>query len=241
MLIEGSISVKAALAGGRRSVEKVLAARERQDRNTRYILRLAAEKQVPVERLPADEIASLASGRTHGGILAEAGPRQYDPLDSALAAADPFLVLLEGVEDPYNLGYIIRTLYASGCSGLILPERDWSNSEPIILRSSAGASEYLPLILTAQPAMTVQDCRKAGLQAYAAMRREAVSYLEADYRSPILLAIGGEMRGLSRPVLEACQQNIYIPYANDFRNALNAAAAAAVLSYEVYRQRAAEK
>ena len=83
----------------------------------------------------------------------------------------------------------------------------------------------------------VKDIKKQGVKTYAAMRKDAITYLEADYRKPSLIAIGGEMRGLSSAVRNEIEQNIYIPYANDFRNALNAASAAAVLSFEVYRQR----
>lgn len=236
-MIEGSVSVKAAILGNKRTVGRLFCDREKHDKNTAFIIRQAESRNIPVERLPREEIDRMADGKTHGGLLALCGNRTYDPLSSALEADCPFVVILEGVEDPFNLGYIIRTLYTAGCTGLVIRNRDWSFSEPVILKSSAGASEYINLILSDDMASSLRYLKKQGCVTYAAMRKDAVSYLEADYRKPSVLLIGGEMRGLSSSVLRCSDQNIYIPYANDFRNALNAAAAAAVLGFEVFRQR----
>ena len=189
---------------------------------------------MPLER---KEINAMAAGRTHGGLVAEASPRIYQELSECMHGKTPFLVLLEGVEDPFNLGYIIRTLYSAGCDGLILPRHDWTSAESTIAKSSAGAFEYMNIVMSDDLPKLVKDIKKQGIKTYAAMRKDAITYLEADYRQPCLLAIGGEMRGLSSAVRNEIERNIYIPYANDFRNALNAASAAAVLSFEVYRQR----
>ena len=236
MIIEGGVSVKAAMLGGRRQVEQIMLDRERHDRDARFIVHQAERQGIKVVRCDRQEIDAFAAGRTHGGVIAETGPRQWQELPDLLCGI-PFAVLLEGVEDPFNLGYVIRSLYSAGCTGLILRQRDWQRTEPVILKSSAGAFEYLPVILSDDPAKAVQYCRDQGLKSYAAMRKDAVSYFEVDYRQPVLIAIGGEMRGLSAGVLANCEQNIYIPYANDFRNALNAAGAAAALGFEVLRQR----
>ena len=189
---------------------------------------------MPLER---EEINSMATGRTHGGLVAQAGPRVYQELSECMHGKAPFLVLLGGVEDPFNLGYIIRTLYSAGCDGLILPRHDWASAESTIVKSSAGAFEYMNIVMSDNLPQLVKDIKKQGIKTYAAMRKDAITYLEADYQKSSLIAIGGEMRGLSSAVRNEIEQNIYIPYANDFRNALNAASAAAVLSFEVYRQR----
>ena len=178
----------------------------------------------------------MASGRTHGGVIAIAKERTYQNLSDCLAKENPFLVLLEGVEDPFNAGYVMRSLYSAGCDGLIMRERDWKESEAVIVKSSAGASEYLNVIQM-DPEEAVKQCREKGLYVCAAMRRDAIPYFNADFTRPLLLCIGGEMRGLSSGVLKLVDQNICIPYANDFRNALNAAGASAALGFEVLRQR----
>jgi rRNA methylases len=131
----------------------------------------------------------------------------------------------------------MRTLYSAGCTGLILRQRNWENAESTILKSSAGASEAINLVLTEDAAETVKWYQAQQVKCFAAMRKDAITCYEADYKGPVLLAIGGEMRGLSSSVLKEISQNIYIPYANDFHSALNAAGAAAVLGFEVFRQR----
>lgn len=138
---------------------------------------------------------------------------------------------------PLQQGYIMRSLYSAGCNTLIIRERDWSFVEDQILKSSAGASEYMNLVCYKDMSEAVKICKDHGLYVYAAMRKDAITYFEADFKQPILLCIGGEMRGLSSGLLKEVDQNIYIPYANDFRNALNAAGASAALGFEVVRQR----
>ena len=237
MLLEGNVSVKAAILGNHRKVEKLYYDKHKNDKDLNFILHRAKEKGIPCMPLEREEINSMATGRTHGGLVAQAGPRVYQELSECMHDKAPFLVLLEGVENPFNLGYIIRTLYSAGCDGLILPRHDWASAESTIAKSSAGAFEYMNIVMSDDLPQLVKDIKKQGVKTYAAMRKDAITYLEADYRKPSLIAIGGEMRGLSSAVRNEIQQNIYIPYANDFRNALNAASAAAVLSFEVYRQR----
>lgn len=237
MLLEGNVSVKAAILGNHRKVEKLYYDKHKNDKDLNFILQRAKEKGIPCMPLEREEINAMATGRTHGGLVAQAGPRVYQELSECMHGKTPFLVLLEGVEDPFNLGYIIRTLYSAGCDGLILPRHDWASAESTIVKSSAGAFEYMNIVMSDDLPQLVKDIKKQGIMTYAAMRKDAITYLEADYHIPCLLAIGGEMRGLSSEVRNEIEQNIYIPYANDFRNALNAASAAAVLSFEVYRQR----
>lgn len=237
MILEGSISVKAALAGNHRRVTEIYMDKARHDKEARYIFATAQKAGVPVVLKTRAELDEIASGRTHGGVLCEAGPRIYDREETLFENSCPFLAVLEGAEDPFNLGYVIRALYSGGCTGLILRNRSWESAEPTILKSSAGAFEYLPIVMSEDPSLIIQEARSRGIRAYAAMRKDAAPIYEADFTVPLLIAIGGEMRGLSASVLSACDANLYIPYANDFRNALNAAGAAAVLGFEVNRQR----
>ena len=236
MILEGSLSVKAAVLAGRRKVEKIYADVSKHDKDTSFILHRAQERDIEIIRAGREEIDAMASGRTHGGIICSAGPRIYQELEDVLKKEKPFIAAVEGVEDPFNLGYVIRSLYAAGCDGLLLDERDWQRAEPVILRSSAGAYEYMDIVLCDDMAKAVKTCRQKGIRCFAAMRKDAVPYDEADLKRPLLIAVGGEMRGLSSSVRNEIGNNIYIPYANDFRNALNAAGACAVLAFEVMRQ-----
>lgn len=236
ILVEGSISVKACLLGGKRKVHCVYVDESKHDKNTHFILAKAKENHVRIVYTTREKIDAMASGRTHGGILAEVEQRQYQTLQDAMQNT-PLLFVLEGVEDPFNLGYVIRSLYSAGCTGLILRNRDWSLAESTILKSSAGAFEYLNIILSDDIPSLIREVKKEGVHTYAAMRKDACIYWEKDYTHPCLIAIGGEIRGLSSKVLEEIEENIYIPYANDFRAALNASGAANVIAFEVFRQR----
>ena len=237
MIIEGNVSVKAAIMAGNRKVNRVLVDENKHDKDTLWILHRCDERKIPVERVGRKIIDTMASGKTHGGLIAEASERITQNFEDCLKGKDTFLVLLEGVEDPFNLGYIMRSLYSAGCTGLILRKRNWDHAESTILKSSAGASEYLPVVMSEDPAEEVRKAKSLRIHTFAAMRKDAIDCFEADYRETCLIAIGGEMRGLSSGVRREIEQNIYIPYANDFHMALNAAGAAAVLGFEVYRQR----
>ncbi len=237
MILEGALSVKAALQNNRRTVLQLLIDEKKKDRDTAYILRLAKEKNVPVKRMKREELNELASGKTHGGVLAETEGRMYQELSSCLETDRPFVVFLEGIEDPFNLGYIARTLAAVGCSALVMPERDFSYSESVILKSSAGASERISWVMSKNPVEDLKRLKQAGLKCLCAYRDDAIEMYDADFTVPAVLCIGGEMRGLSRDVLNESDENVFIPYSTDFRNALNASSAAAALCFEAQRQR----
>ena len=234
---EGALSVKAVMMSGRRPVIKLVIDQKKKDKDTAFILRQAAQRQIPVERWPREKIDQQAVGRTHGGIIALAGDRNYQSVQECLDAPQPFIAVLEGIEDPFNLGYAFRTLYAAGCTGVLMGSRDWQTAQPTIVKSSAGASEQLAWCLCEDLGAAVRQCRQAGCVLYCAQRSDAIDYFDADFNQPIVLAIGGELRGLSRDVLEQSDQNIVIPYARPVRSALNGTSAVAAISFEVVRQR----
>ena len=237
ILFEGSLSVKAVILSGKREVFDVLIDERKKDRDTAFIIRKAEEKGISVKTMPRSEIDLLASGKTHGGVLCTASERIYDKLEDCFQDKNPFLAILEGIEDPFNFAYALRTLYAAGCSGVLLNGRNWTQQDNLIAKSSAGASEYIRLIDCENMEKTLLDCKQKGCQVYCAMRKDAVEMYDVDYTGPFVLAIGGEKRGLSKLVLNQSNQNIMIPYANDFKNALNASSAVAAVAFEVVRQR----
>jgi 23S rRNA (guanosine2251-2'-O)-methyltransferase len=234
--IEGGLSVKAALLGRRRKVDVIYLDETRHDKDARFICYRAEDAGVEVRKVSRSAIDAMAAGRTHGGVIAEAEERNWQKIEEALTD-NPFLFLVEGVEDPYNLGYIMRTVYSAGCTGLLVRARDWSRVEGTILRASAGAFEYLNVIPSDDLPSLLRKVKAQGVKTYAAMRRDAIPYWDGSYTGPCLIAVGGEMRGLSARIMAEMDQNIYIPYANDFRAALNAAGACAAIAFEGFRQR----
>lgn len=242
--VEGAISVKAALESRYRKVEEVFIAQGKSGSDISYIKQLAARSNVRVTVAAPFEIEKMASGRTHGGIIATVTERKFQSVTSLLKKEKPFLVLLEGIEDNYNLGYILRTLYAFGCNGVIMPARSFTFEDETLIKSSAGASELMPIHLSEDMQLTLETLRASGIRIVSAYRggncHDLYDYsLKND--SGMMIAIGGPLRGLSRTVLDYSDDFIYIPYANDFHKALNAASAVSVIAGEYYRSNREDK
>lgn len=237
MIFEGALSVKAVIQGKKREVLEVLADKsKRSERDFQYIQRLCEGQGIPFLWKRREEIDVLANGKTHGGVIASAAERKFDGL-SSLQGCD-FVLLVEGIEDPFNLGYIFRTAAAAGAQAVITRVRDWSFSESIICKSSAGVSERMKWVLADDFDQAGISIREMGFKIMCALRNDSATEMsKADLSVPLCLCIGGEMRGLSKAIIQHSQQNIYIAYPTDTKVALPAAQAAAVLCFEVVRQR----
>lgn len=242
VLLEGMTSISALLNTDRsvndRRIVRVLFDREKSDKKApelRFLQAKARETGFDVVMTDSDEIEALSSGTTHGGILAQCTDRTIPLLTEESVLPNGFYAYLEGMEDPYNFGNTLRSLYAAGVRGVVLPERNWMTAAGVVARASAGASERLPLYrATPEEAITVFG--KVGYQILCAGIRNSVSIFEETFRYPLLLVIGGEKRGISRTFLEKADQIVRIDYASDFRGSLSSAASAAVLAFELYRQ-----
>lgn len=238
-VLEGQASVAAALEARVRDVHAILAVRPG-DRRLRRLRALAGERGVKVRAVDEELIDELASGGTHGGVVATVGSRRYLALDELLAglAADPLLVLLDGIEDPYNFGQAIRAAYAAGIDGLVVGPRSWENAAGVVARASAGTSELLPSARVDGIEAAVDACRGAGLKvACATNGADARPVGEVDLRRGALLVVGGERRGINRGVLDRCDVEVTIPYGRAEAPPLGSAAAAAILAFEALRQR----
>lgn len=206
----------------------------KKNREFRFLEAKSKELGFQLSMVSSDELSEMASGNTHGGVLAVATTRTYPSLTAENLSPNGFWVMLDGIEDPYNFGYSIRALYAAGVDGLILPPRNWLSAAGTVARASAGTSEKMA-VLVAGPAEAIPLFRSAGYSIYAAEIRDAISLYEADLKKPLLFVIGGEKRGISREVLSHCDQNVRIEYGREFRGSLSAAATCAVIGFEVMR------
>ena len=240
-ILEGMTSISALLNSNGvndRKIEKVLIDRAKRKSKAAQIGFLTAkshEHGFPVEFVDAKEIERLSVGNTHGGILALCTSRTIPTLQFENIQPDSFYVYLEGIEDPYNFGYAIRSLYAAGVSGIILPPRNWMTAGGVVARASAGASECLPLF-QAEGEDAVELFREAGYSILCAGIRDSVSVFDEQFPYPILLVVGGEKRGISRTLLDAADHIVRIDYGRDFSGSLSAASAATVLAFEIFRQ-----
>ena len=246
-LFEGMTAISAVLdpsiaAFNDRQVKTVFIDKTRLDKKTReiaFLRRRAEELGCAIELVRPEDLDALTSGKTHGGLVALCSDRTIPFLCDSLEAirSNGFYVLLEGIEDPYNFGYTLRSLYAAGADGVILPPRNWMGVAGLVARSSAGTSEKMPMYI-AEPAEVIPCFHRLGYRAACAEIRDAVDLYEADLSLPLLLVIGGEKRGISRAVLQEADLNVRIGYSEKgaFHGSLSSAASAAVLAFEVLRQ-----
>jgi 23S rRNA (guanosine2251-2'-O)-methyltransferase len=239
VLLEGAISIIAALEARSRPVHALYVRQgiDRTDRAAARVLRMADDAGVPAHVVPVEQLDVLTSGRSHGGLAAEVGPRGLAPLDALCAGDAPFVAMLDGVEDPFNYGQAIRALYAAGADGLVVRPRSWDTAAGVVARASAGASER---ILTAQ-AETLEAAaaffRARGLTVAVTDRDRAVEIFDADLTGPLFLVIGGERRGVTRSFADSADIRLKIPYGRAFPMSLGTTPAAAAMAFEVLRQR----
>ncbi|MDN5348270.1 MAG: rRNA (guanosine2251-2-O)-methyltransferase [Clostridia bacterium] len=237
-LITGRNAVREMLRAGR-SLNKILLAENAGGPVISEILALARARQVPVQRVPRFVLDKLAAN--HQGVIGERAARDYVELEQLLALSRqgerlPFLVMLDGVQDPQNLGAIMRSAEAAGAHGIILPRRRGVGLTPAVDRASAGASAFLPVARVTNLARCLEELQGAGLWAIGADPRGETLVFAADFSLPLVLVLGGEGQGLSRLVREKCDFLVRLPMFGRV-NSLNVSAAAAILFYEVVRQR----
>ncbi len=240
-VFEGMTSVSALLNAGdcnNRKIERVWidqAKRRTKAREIGFLTAKSRELGFAVEYVTAEQIDELTVGNTHGGILAFCSDRTIPRLTANAIIPNSFYVYLEGIEDPYNFGYTLRSLYAAGVCGVILPPRNWMSAAGVVARASAGASELIPMY-TADADNCAKLFHAAGYRILCAGIRDSVSVFDESFPYPVLLVVGGEKRGISRNLLEKADAIVRIDYGRSFRGSLSAASAATVMAFEIFRQ-----
>lgn len=236
--LEGVISIQAALESGSRPIDEIIVRRDRRERDLDRLIRHARAQQIPTREADAADLDALASGRSHGGIIARVGGRRYADLPDLIAGLDtPFIAMLDGVEDPFNFGQAIRALYAAGANGLVLRPRSWENAASVVARASAGASERIATAIAETAEEAAVFFRERGFTIAVTDKDRAVSIYDADLSGKLFLLIGGERRGVTRSFADAADVRLKIPYGRGFPMSLGTTSAAAVLAFEVFRQR----
>lgn len=237
-VIEGFISVRAVVKAGSRAISAIYFRVDKVDKGVTWLEHEAKRQGIPVKRVGSDVIDEYAGGTTHGGIVAHVGPRRFAALDELAAESPvPFVAMLDGVEDPFNFGQAVRALYAAGADGVVVRPRNWMGAAGVVARSSAGASEWMPMAVAETALDAAEHFRARGLVIACAAKDDAIPLFDADLTVPLFLVIGGERRGITRSFLDQADLKIAIPYASAFDQSLGTTAAAAVLAFEVMRQR----
>ena len=233
MIIEGSISVKACIEANKREIIELYIQKDKKTKDFNYIRKIAKNKNIKINELSKEELSSFLIGKSHGGIGANVKERKEDSLEKL---NDIFFI--DGIEDPFNLGYIFRNLYAFGFKDIIIPRRDFNNMEAQLLKSSAGAYEKINLYFSDDNIKTINELKEDGYKTYALFRGDnSKDIFEISFSNKNLIIIGGEKRGINKEILNLCDEYLYIPYGSDFRNSLNASNALGVVSTLLFNQR----
>lgn len=237
-ILEGAISIESALRARSRQVYRLYIRPRRSSPGLSRLIRTATELEIPIEEVTDERIDELSRGRSHGGVLAAVGPRRFVALGQLLPTAEPgFLAMIDGVEDPYNFGSALRSLYAAGLHGLIVRARNWTSAAGVVARASAGASELLPTAMAGGTEEAAEFFNARGMTIVTCRQDAEISLYDADLAGPILMIIGGERRGLTRSFSRKGWLSLSIPYARTDAHSLGAAATAAIVGFEVMRQR----
>ncbi len=240
MFLEGHLSIQAAIEAKSRDIHDLLIAESKRfERRLGELQSCAYAAGIQVSYVSDDEIARLADGASHGGVVARVGERRFRALGDLLAPGRAtFIVMLDGIEDPYNFAGAVRVVYAAGAHGIVLRPRNWSSASAIVGRASAGAFERMPIAIAADAAAAADFYRAHGLRiAVAAKSNRACPLYEAELTPPLFLLIGGERRGVTRSFIESADLRLSIPYGREFPPSLGTVGAAAVIAFEVMRQR----
>ena len=236
-LLTGRNPIREALKSGR-DIEQLLVARGELSGSAREIVKMARERRVPVKEVDRARLDAIT--RNHQGMVAFASAYRYSTVEAMLDLArergeQPFLILLDGITDPHNLGAIIRTAECAGAHGVIVHERRAVGLTPAAVKASAGAVEYLPVARVTNLSTTLETLKAEGIWTYAAdMAGE--DYAGVDLSGPVALVIGAEGEGVSRRVLESCDRTVSVPIRGKL-DSLNASVAAGILMYAVVRAR----
>ena len=182
-----------------------------------------------------EELEKHTEGTTHGGIIARCSERSNALLKDSKINPDGIYYMFEGIEDPYNFGYVIRSVYAAGADGIIMGPRNWLSAASTVAKSSAGTSELMDMFVC-DPVEAVTYLKSLGFQIVCAGIRDSQTIYEAELKKPMLLVIGGEKRGISKAVLEMADVLVKIDYGRDFNASLSAASATTIFAYEIARQ-----
>lgn len=236
-LVLGRNAVTELLRGGRQ-VECVYLCDDEKGGPIGRIVAMARDAGVPVKRVTMKKLDTLSGGLPHQGVAALAAAFSYVSLEDILERAGdapPFLLIADSVEDPHNLGAIIRTAEAAGMHGIVIPKRGGCGLTPIVGRTSAGAVEHLPVARVTNLVNAIKTLKERGVWIYGADAGGA-AWNKTDLKGPLALVIGSEGYGISRLVREHCDALVSLPMLGKV-NSLNASVAAGALIYEAVRQR----
>lgn len=238
-IIAGRNPVMEAIRSGR-SIESILVAKGERSGSVVAIIAKAKQKNIPVKDVDSKKLDFLAKGVNHQGIVAQCAVKEYSALEDIFALAEergesPFIIVLDKVEDPHNLGAIIRTAECAGAHGVIIPERRSAGLSYTVEKTSAGALEYMPVVRVKNISAVLQKLKDKGIWVYGA-DMDGEHYKKINFDGAVALVIGNEGKGISPLVAKDCDVIVSLPMKGKI-NSLNASVAAGILMYEIADKR----
>lgn len=238
-VIYGRNSVKELFNSGR-DIEKLFVTDGEREGSINLILGIASERGIPIVECDRTKLDSLSCGGRHQGVVAIAAEKNYSSIDDMISLAEsrgekPFIIICDGIEDPHNLGAVIRSAECAGAHGVVIPKRRAVGLTTTVSKASAGAIEHMLIAKVTNLASTVDELKERGLWIYAADMDGSV-YYETDMRGSVALVLGSEGFGVSRLVKEKCDFIVSIPMYGHV-NSMNVSCAAAVILAEIAKQR----
>ena len=237
--IYGINAVAEALKARGRSFAWVGVAKERHDIRMKRVVEECRKQGVAVRFVERDELDRMAGNNAHQGVVAVTSAKQYNDLDDVVAAKRgkfSLIVVLDGIEDPHNLGAVLRTADAAGADGAIIPERRAASVTALVAKASAGASEHLPIAKVTNIARTLEELKDQNIWTVGLDERGPKSYDAMDYNIDCAIVLGAEGRGLHELVARKCDFLVSIPMLGKVPS-LNVSVAAGIMLYEIVRQR----
>ena len=238
-IIAGRNPVMEAIRSGR-SIESILVAKGERSGSVVAIIAKAKQKNIPVKDVDSKKLDFLAKGVNHQGIVAQCAVKEYSTLEDIFALAEergesPFIIVLDKIEDPHNLGAIIRTAECAGAHGVIIPERRSAGLSYTVEKTSAGALEYMPVVRDKNISAVLQKLKDKGIWVYGA-DMDGEHYKKVNFDGAVALVIGNEGKGISPLVAKDCDVIVSLPMKGKI-NSLNASVAAGILMYEIADKR----
>ena len=218
-----------------RSLDRILIARGAAGPRLQEIIDLARERSIPLRFEPRDALDRVSNSAAHQGVVAFGPAQSYAELDQVVPGAQ-LLVLLDGVEDPHNLGAIIRTAHAAGAAAVLVPERRAAGLTETVAKAAAGALEHISIVRIGNVTQTLETLKARGFWIYGLDERGAELYSDVDYATPTVIVLGGEGHGLHQLVKKHCDVLVRIPMAGAI-SSLNVSVAAGIVLFECRRKK----
>jgi 23S rRNA (guanosine2251-2'-O)-methyltransferase len=238
-VLYGIHSVEEALRARSRSLDHLEVARDRHDQRLQSIIDKAREAGVSLRFVPRDQLDRLARSKSHQGVVAVVSGKSYSELDEILAVKKTghnFIVFLDGIEDPHNLGALIRTADGAGADGIVIPERRAAGVNATVAKTSAGATEHVKIARVVNLARSLDELKEKNVWIVGLDERGSKHYDEVDYNIDCAIVLGAEGHGLHELIRKKCDYLVSIPMTGRVPS-LNVSVAGGVVMYEVARQR----